>query len=81
MVRATIFVSALFALVATVAAVPRPASPLVDVDAGDHIGTGDLNFDEALQNVVNANDLRVKGKILYTLPLFYIYSYFLRCRL
>ncbi|KAI8646729.1 hypothetical protein BD408DRAFT_409644 [Parasitella parasitica] len=60
MVRAIIFVSALVALVATVSAVPRPDAPLVDVDAGDHIGTGDLNFDDALQNVVNANDLQVQ---------------------
>ncbi|KAL9557917.1 hypothetical protein MBANPS3_001147 [Mucor bainieri] len=59
MVRATIFVSALFALAATVAAVPRPGT-LVDVDSGDHLGTGDLNFDNALQNVVNANDLNVQ---------------------
>lgn len=81
MVRATIFVSALFALVATVAAVPRPAYPLIGVDARDHVGTGDLNFDEAAQNVVNANDLDIHGNLLYTLILFYIYSYFLRYRL
>ncbi|CAO3652379.1 unnamed protein product [Mucor fragilis] len=60
MVRATIFVSALFALAATVSAIPRPAGTLVDVDSGDHLGTGDLNFDNALQNVVNANDLQVQ---------------------
>ncbi|GAN09474.1 hypothetical protein MAM1_0269d09003 [Mucor ambiguus] len=60
MVRATIFVSALFALAATVSAIPRPDGTLVDVDGGDHIGTGDLNFDNALQNVVNANDLQVQ---------------------
>ncbi|CEP12623.1 hypothetical protein [Parasitella parasitica] len=60
MVRAVIFVSALVALVATVSAIPRPDSPLVDVDAGHHLGTGDLNFDEALQDVVNANDLQVQ---------------------
>ncbi|CAO0796990.1 unnamed protein product [Mucor circinelloides] len=60
MVRATIFVSALFALAATVSAIPRPDASLVGVDGGDHIGTGDLNFDEALQNVVNANDLQVQ---------------------
>ncbi|KAK4514338.1 exosome catalytic subunit dis3 [Mucor velutinosus] len=60
MVRATIFVSALFALAATVSAIPRPDGTLVDIDSGDHIGTGDLNFDNALQNVVNANNLRVQ---------------------
>ncbi|KAL7316285.1 hypothetical protein PS15m_005401 [Mucor circinelloides] len=60
MVRATIFVSALFALAATVSAIPRPDASLVGVDADDHIGTGDLNFDNALQNVVNANDLQVQ---------------------
>ncbi|KAL0144260.1 hypothetical protein V8B55DRAFT_1484981, partial [Mucor lusitanicus] len=60
MVRATIFVSALFALAATVSAIPRPDGTLVDVDSGDHLGTGDLNFGNALQNVVNANDLQVQ---------------------
>lgn len=60
MVRATIFVSAVFALAATVSAIPRPDASLVGVDADDHIGTGDLNFDNALQNVVNANDLQVQ---------------------
>lgn len=72
MVRATVFVSALFALIATVAAVPRPLDSLVDVDA-DYVGTGDLNFDEAFQEVVDLRDLNVQGNLLYTLTFFYIY--------
>jgi hypothetical protein len=78
MVRATVFVSALFALIATVAAVPRPLDSLVDAD---YVGTGDLNFDEAFQEVVDLRDLNVQGNILYTLTFFYIYSYFFRRRL
>jgi hypothetical protein len=59
MVHSTIIVSALFALVAFVSAAPRPHGSLVGVDA-DYIGTGDIDAEGALNNVVNANDLEIE---------------------
>lgn len=58
MVRATIIVSALVALVATVSAVP---GSLVDVRAKKHIGTGDINAQNLGSHAVHADNLRVQG--------------------
>lgn len=56
MVRATIIVSALVAMVATVS-----AGSLVDVRAKKHIGTGDINAQGLGSHAVNANNLHVQG--------------------
>jgi hypothetical protein len=58
MVRSTIIVSALFALVASVTAVPRPHGSVVGIDA-DYIGTGDINLQGAGNHVANANNVCV----------------------
>jgi hypothetical protein len=59
MVRSIIIVSALFALIASVSAVPRPAS-LVDLKTKKYIGVGQVNAQGAATKVVNANNLEVQ---------------------
>ncbi len=60
MVRSIIIVSALFALIASVSA--APSDPLVNVDGGEYIGTGNINAQGLLSNVVNADNLHAHGK-------------------
>lgn len=77
MVRATIIVSALVAMVATVS-----AGSLVDVRAKKHIGTGDINAQGLGNHAVNANNLRVQGtstQFNFGFMIHILISQFFRC--
>ncbi|KAI9485604.1 MAG: hypothetical protein EXX96DRAFT_545757 [Benjaminiella poitrasii] len=61
MVRATIFVSAFIALVATVSAAPRPGGGHNDVDIKEKkVGLIDVTLDHVVNDVIDLNDLTVK---------------------
>jgi hypothetical protein len=55
MARSIIFVSAILAMVALVSAAPHHA-PLVGAGIG-HVGTGDVNIQKSLNDVVDAKNL------------------------
>ena len=63
MVRATIIVSAVFALVATVSA----KGSILDIDGGDYIGVGQVNAQGAASHVVEAQGLEANGMMYSTL--------------
>lgn len=62
MVRATIIVSALFALVASVSAVPHRSWP--GFTAQRYTGVGNVNLKNALKDAVSVDNLEVNGKFI-----------------
>ncbi|KAG2229835.1 hypothetical protein BDF21DRAFT_493120 [Thamnidium elegans] len=62
MVRSIIFISAFFAVTSLVSA--APAAKLVQINAG-HIGTGDIDIENVLNNFLSLNNLRIEDIIQY----------------
>lgn len=69
MVRTIILASALVALIASVSAIPTPGGSVLDIDAGEYIGTDTIDLDYLLSDAVNANDVEVKSKYLICIDL------------
>lgn len=61
MVRATIVISAVFALAASVSAVPRGS--LIDVNSGHHLGVNNVNLQGAGQHLVDGRGIEVKDAV------------------
>jgi hypothetical protein len=61
MVRATVIISAVFALAASVSAIPT--GQLINVDGGHHIGLNDVNAQELGQEFVDARGFTLKDAV------------------
>lgn len=62
MVRSTIILSAIIACIGSISAIPTPDGSLLNIASEKHIGTGEIIFNNLLNDAGSVDDAEIEGK-------------------